>query len=138
MRTQLLSRARIPSQAYTDPLLHVFDEFDEDRDGQLTAHEVAQALRSRQVEISDAQAAMFVDAVSESHVVDRAHFRDLVMHMAAADLHSRRASAEQEGEDWVLCSWESDEEIQTRLHSWVDGITLAGGGGAPTRRAPRP
>ena len=53
---QLLARQRIPSGAYADPLGHIFDEFDADRDGALSAHEVAQALRSRNVAITDEQA----------------------------------------------------------------------------------
>jgi Ca2+-binding EF-hand superfamily protein len=53
---QLLARQRIPSGQYSNPLGHIFDEFDTDRDGLLTAHEVAEALRSRQVEITDEQA----------------------------------------------------------------------------------
>ena len=57
----MLARQRIPSQQYSDPLKHIFDEFDDDRNGYLSAHEVAQALRSRQVNISDDQAQMFID-----------------------------------------------------------------------------
>ena len=55
-RLQLLARQRIPSGQYSDPLGHIFDEFDRDRNGSLTAHEVAEALRSRQVQITDEQA----------------------------------------------------------------------------------
>ena len=41
--------------------MHIFNEFDTDGDGHITAHEVAAALRSRNVNISDEQAEMFVD-----------------------------------------------------------------------------
>ncbi|KAL4435913.1 hypothetical protein ABPG77_000675 [Micractinium sp. CCAP 211/92] len=130
----LLARQRIPSGAYSDPLSHIFDEFDQDRDGALTAAEVAAALRSRQVDITDEQAAMFVDVVDmEHHAISRDEFRELIMHMAAADLHSRRAAhaageggaaaAGQEGE-WVMSSWEQDEEIVSKLKSWTDNIML--------------
>ena len=53
---QLLARQRIPSGQYSDPLGHIFSEFDRDKDGSLTALEVAEALRSRNVDITDEQA----------------------------------------------------------------------------------
>jgi len=119
----ILARARIPSQQYTDPLKHVFDEFDVDKDGCLSAHEIGQALRSRDVRISDEQVDMFIDVVdlSHSHKVKLSEFRDFILHMAAADLHSRQE--EHEGE-WVRCTLESDDEIQEKLKSWVDHIML--------------
>ena len=99
---------------------------------------------------------MFIDAVDlERHAVTKDEFRDLILHMAAADLHSRRAAhaeqqvraggggedararrprapwpadppaahaaacppqgAQQEGGEWVMSSWEQDEEIVTKL-----------------------
>ncbi|KAL4458808.1 hypothetical protein ABPG75_013673 [Micractinium tetrahymenae] len=128
----LLARQRIPSGAYADPLSHIFDEFDVDRDGSLSAAEVAAALRSRQVDITDEQAAMFIDAVDmEHHAISKAEFRELIMHMAAADLHSRRqehAAGEGGGQaggeegEWVMSSWEQDEEIVAKLKSWTDNI----------------
>jgi hypothetical protein len=57
---QLLARAKIPSQQYSDPLMHIFDEFDTDGDNCLSAQEVAAALRTRSVMITDEQAEMFV------------------------------------------------------------------------------
>ncbi len=77
---------------------------------------------------------MFVDVVDmEHHAISRDEFRELIMHMAAADLHSRRAAhaageggaaaAGQEGE-WVMSSWEQDEEIVSKLKSWTDNIML--------------
>lgn len=65
---------------------------------------------------------------THSHKVSISEFRDLIMHMAAADLHSRRvehaeaAQGSEEGREWVASSWEEDEEVQTRLRSWVDHI----------------
>lgn len=129
----ILARQRIPSQQYSDPLAHIFTEVDRDGDGFITAHEVAQALRSRGVEISDDQAALFVDAVDPSqHRVSRAGWRELLLHMAAADLHSSRLEERQqqqqggepqeEEESWVQCSWESDEEVQTRLNAFIDRL----------------
>lgn len=119
----ILARARIPSQQYTDPLLHIFQEFDTNGDGYLTAVEVAEALRSRDVHITDEQVQMFIDAVdlTHSHKVQASEFRDLVLHMAAADLHSRK---EDHDGEWVRCSLESDDEIQEKLKSWVDHIML--------------
>lgn len=63
-RVQLLARQRIPSGAYADPLSHIFDEFDQNRDGSLTAAEVAAALRSRQVDITDEQAGVLAAILS--------------------------------------------------------------------------
>ena len=59
----MLARAQIPSQQYYDPLAHIFDEFDTDGSKTLSAGEVGKALRSRDVEITDAQVRMFVRAV---------------------------------------------------------------------------
>ncbi|PSC76285.1 UPF0396 -like [Micractinium conductrix] len=125
----LLARQRIPSGAYADPLSHIFDEFDRDQSGTLTAAEVAAALRSRQVEITDEQAAEFIDAVDmEHHAITKAQFRELIMHMAAADLHSRRSAhaageAETgEGNDWVMSSWEQDDEIVQKLKGWTEHL----------------
>lgn len=117
----ILARSRIPSQQYSDPLLHIFQEFDTNNDGCLTASEVGQALRSRDVHVTDEQVEMFIDAVdlTHSHTVQASEFRDLVLHMAAADLHSRKSQFEGE---WVRCSLESDDEIQEKLKSWIDHL----------------
>lgn len=45
----------------TDPLNHIFTEFDEDHDGYLDAEDVCSALRSRHVEITHEQAQMFLE-----------------------------------------------------------------------------
>jgi hypothetical protein len=58
----ILARARIPSQAYSDPLAHIFQEFDVDKDGSLSAAKVGRALRSRDVNITDEQVQMFIDS----------------------------------------------------------------------------
>ena len=49
-------------------------------------------------------------------------FRELVLHMAAADLHGRKQQAE--GGDWIRCTLESDDEIQEKLKSWVDNLLV--------------
>lgn len=120
---QILARSQIPSQQYNDPLMHIFDEVDADGDGSLSAHEVAEALRSRDVRITDEEAAMFIDVVdlNHSHKVERSEFRDLILHMAAADLHMRRQGADNTS-GYVMCSWERDDEIQARLKSWTDSL----------------
>lgn len=119
----LLARQRIPSGQYADPLGHIFDEFDKDRSGTLSAEEVAEALRSRNVNITDKQAEMFIDAVDfQRHAITKDEFRELIMHMAAADLHSRRSAQQQDGQEWVMSSWEQDEEIVTKLKSWTDHL----------------
>ena len=41
-------RRRIPSTLYQDPLQHVFDEFDEDGDGTLSADEVSPGATTRE------------------------------------------------------------------------------------------
>ncbi|GAB4821781.1 hypothetical protein N2152v2_008827 [Parachlorella kessleri] len=124
----LLARSRIPSQQYIDPLNHIFDEFDSDKDGHLCSREVAAALRSRGVDITPEQAQMFIEAVDldSNQTVEKSEFRDLILHMAAADLHSRRAAkarGHQAGSaSWDRMSWEDDEEIQLRLQSWVNRL----------------
>ena len=52
--------------------------------------------------------------------------RPPLQHMAAADLHSRRAQHEQQpgGGEWVMSSWEQDEEIVNKLKSWTDSLML--------------
>jgi Ca2+-binding EF-hand superfamily protein len=123
----LLSRSRIPSQQYSDPLMHIFDEVDADSDGALTASEVASALRSRNVNITEDQAAMFIDAVDLNHTkkVERHEFRDLILHMAAADLHFRKKEHDEEQDGaWVTCSLEEDEEIKERLKAWIDNLVF--------------
>lgn len=58
---QVLQRRRIPSSTLTDPLMRIFDEFDRDRDGHLSAAELAAALRSRKVDISEEVVQQFIE-----------------------------------------------------------------------------
>ena len=44
-----------------DPLMRIFDEFDKDHDGHLNAKELAAALRSRKVDISEDQVQQFIE-----------------------------------------------------------------------------
>lgn len=87
----------------------------------MSATEVGEALRSRNVRILDEQVQMFIDAVdlNSNHKVEKQEWRDLVMHMAAADLHSRKEEARSADMTWDRCSLESDEEIQDKLKSWT-------------------
>jgi hypothetical protein len=43
-------------------------EFDTNKDGSLEAHEVGEALRSRNVKISDEQVAMFIDGENKNYL----------------------------------------------------------------------
>lgn len=107
------------------PHAYILQEFDTNGDGCLEAHEVGEALRSRSVDITDEQVAMFIDAVdlTHAHQVHQSEFRDLILHMAAADLHSRQAMHDPENDgEWVRCTLESDDEIQDRLRNWIDNI----------------
>lgn len=57
--------------------------------------------------------------LSHSHTVKHSEFRDFILHLAAADLHSRQMEAEG---DWVKCTLESDDEIQEKLQSWITQV----------------
>ena len=55
---------RIPSMSTTnDPLMRIFDKFDRDRDGHLTAKELAAALQSRNVKVSEEQIQRFIEGM---------------------------------------------------------------------------
>lgn len=121
----ILARERIPSQQYSDPLGHIFEEFDSDGNLVLSAAEVGHALRSRDVEITDEQVAMFIDACLESsdeegmdhndvRGVKRDEFRDLIVHMAAADFQSSRMMSLGN----ASCSLETDDDVQEALDAW--------------------
>lgn len=83
-------RRRIPSQTYTDPLDHIFNEFDADNDGKLSAAEIAKALVSRGVDATEEQVQMFIEAsdTDKDHLVGRGEFASFIYHMASADLRS--------------------------------------------------
>jgi hypothetical protein len=59
--------------------------------------------------------------LKHTHKVKQSEFRDLVLHMAAADLHGRQSDLK---DDWIRCTLESDDEIQDKLKSWVDHIMM--------------
>eukprot|EP01026_Neomeris_dumetosa_P055806 TRINITY_DN5085_c0_g2_i8.p1 TRINITY_DN5085_c0_g2~~TRINITY_DN5085_c0_g2_i8.p1 ORF type:complete len:212 (+),score=19.09 TRINITY_DN5085_c0_g2_i8:71-637(+) len=77
-------RHHIPSQTFHDPLQRMFDEFDEDMDGHLNAKELAHALQSRNVDISEEQAQKFIDAADKSgnHLIEKEEFAELIHYMA--------------------------------------------------------
>lgn len=85
-------RRRIPSQTYNDPLDHIFNEFDEDGDGHLTAVEVANALKSRDVDITPEQVQMFIDVIDTNgnKTVERHEFSGLIFQMAVSDLKQHK------------------------------------------------
>lgn len=57
--------------------------------------------------------------LEDSHKIQQKDFRELILSMAAADLHGRRAQAKG---DWIRCTLESDDEIQDKLKGWVDTL----------------
>jgi hypothetical protein len=127
----ILAREKIPSQQYSDPLAHVFDEFDTDGNGALSASEVSSALQSRRVDISDDQVTMFMAALRyKEPVVKKEQFRDLIVHMAAADFQcSQLLKMEEsgaEGETSTVCTFESDEDVQRTLEAWRDSLLHSG------------
>lgn len=82
-------RRRIPSQLYNDPLRHLFNEFDADSDGHLTAVEISNALRSRDVKITPDQVQLFINIVDQDNneTIEQNEFADLIFHLASADLN---------------------------------------------------
>jgi Ca2+-binding EF-hand superfamily protein len=80
----------IPS-AKADPLSRIFSSFDTDQDGHLTAKEVAAALRSRNVDLTEAIVQKFIEAsdADSNDTVERDEFAALILHMASADLRSK-------------------------------------------------
>lgn len=61
--------------------------------------------------------------LTDSHRVSQADFRELILHMAAADLHGRKTDHYENCDgEWETCSLEGHEEIQLKLGSWLDKI----------------
>eukprot|EP00877_Chromochloris_zofingiensis_P001522 jgi/Chrzof1/11370/Cz05g34100.t1 len=81
-------RRRIPSQTYNDALDHIFNEFDIDSDGHLTAVEIAQALQSRGVDASADVVQEFIDVTDSNGngMVERHEFSKFIFELAKADL----------------------------------------------------
>lgn len=146
----MLARAQIPSQQYVDPLSHIFDEFDTDGNKVLAAAEVGRALRSRDVGITDDQVEMFIKAVfgEGATEVRRENFKELVMHMAMADFECAQmcgdvfSGEEGKAEGAVqavapqpkMCTFESDEDLQSDLESWRDALKNGAFGGTVAGR----
>jgi hypothetical protein len=90
-------RRLIPSSH--DPLLQIFDEFDRDSDGILSAPEIAQALRSRSVTINAEQAQWLIDTFEEnrtctlpgttaSATISRPEWSNFIYSLTIADMHA--------------------------------------------------
>lgn len=138
----ILAREKIPSQQYSDPLGHIFDEVDSNGDSRLSAREVGQALRSHDIEITDDQVSMFMKALrrvrgkenaspsssSEEDVcVEKKDFRDLIVHMAAADFQcSQLCENSFETESVTSCTIESDDDVQRTLEAWRSTLLHSG------------
>uniref|UniRef100_A0A7S0WWR4 EF-hand domain-containing protein n=1 Tax=Chlamydomonas leiostraca TaxID=1034604 RepID=A0A7S0WWR4_9CHLO len=83
-------RRRIPS-ATSDPLLHLFKEFDTDNDGLLTAEEIAKAFSSHGVTITETQVKSLIDEFEEGreHDIKLDEWVDFVYSLAVSDLHAK-------------------------------------------------
>jgi Ca2+-binding EF-hand superfamily protein len=73
---------------YKDPLSKLFDDFDADSDGSLTAGEITNALRSRGVQITAADVKDFISLVdrNENEKVEKEEFGNLVFALASAEM----------------------------------------------------
>eukprot|EP00798_Chlamydomonas_sp_ICE-L_P016931 gene16931-23201_t len=82
-------RRAIPSPTFKDPLLHMFDEFDADNDGILSANEIASALRSYGVDVHTDQVQQYISMFEESKAltISRNKFPEFVYSMSIADLN---------------------------------------------------
>lgn len=90
-------KRRIPSTTYNDPLQHLFNEFDLDNDGCLTAAEVAAALQQRNVEVTEEVVQRYIDEIDTNNngTVERHEWEHFIFHMASVDLrHANMASQE--------------------------------------------
>lgn len=123
----------IPAQGPKPPLERIFDAFDADGDGELTPSEIAAALRSRGVDITEEVARKFVQASDEDNneTVEKAHFGTLVLLMASADLRVKMISEnnyeyipECDGDDCEI-EWDDNGEIRlpTAPHCQSDATT---------------
>lgn len=136
----ILAREKIPSQQYSDPLGHIFDEVDSNGDSVLSASEVGEALRSHDIEITDDQVAMFMRAMrtigrdkaslssDEQEVcVEKKYFRDLIVHMAAADFQCTQLCENAfDSETVTSCTFESDDDVQRTLEAWRTRLLHSG------------
>lgn len=135
----ILAREKIPSQQYSDPLGHIFDEVDANGDCVLSASEVGQALRSHDIEITDDQVAMFMkamkrlsggssdDDIQDQVSVEKKDFRDLIVHMAAADFQCAQLCENAfDSESVTSCTFESDDDVQRTLEAWRTGLLHSG------------
>lgn len=133
----ILAREKIPSQQYSDPLGHIFDEVDANGDSRLSAGEVGQALRSHDIEITDDQVSMFMKALSRARreengseddvCVEKKDFRDLIVHMAAADFQcSQLCENSFETDSVTSCTIESDDDVQRTLEAWRSALLHSG------------
>lgn len=110
----------IPAWGQKPPLERIFDAFDADRDGHLTPGEVAAALSSRGVDLSEAVARKFVEAsdANNNETVEKDEFGTLIILMASADLRKRQDSQmheepmpECEGDECEI-EWDDDGEVR--------------------------
>lgn len=85
-------RRRIPSSLYKDPLAKLFEQFDADQDGSLTAEEITTALNSRGVEISTEDVKEFIRLAdkNDNEQIEKAEFAPFVFALANAEMQAGR------------------------------------------------
>jgi Ca2+-binding EF-hand superfamily protein len=81
-------KSHVPAVYYKDPLQGLFDSFDANDDGFLSASEILDALRANDIDITLEQVTLFVDAADTNMdgLIDLVEFEQLLHDMAKADL----------------------------------------------------
>ena len=80
-------RKHVPASVYCDPLCELFDEFDQDNDGHLTATEIHDVLQGQGVSISCDQVRSFIrDADADGNEqIEKEEFETFLYGLANAD-----------------------------------------------------
>eukprot|EP00898_Chlorokybus_atmophyticus_P001880 jgi/Chlat1/2693/Chrsp180S02871 len=94
MSTVWERRRKIPPvPTKKDPLQSLFDEFDENGDGSISAKELTTALQNQGVKITEAQATKFITKADGdgNKTIERSEFEQLLKALSAQDLKTRQA-----------------------------------------------
>lgn len=97
-------RSNIPSSNFKDPLLNIFDEFDTDSTGELTAEQIAKALNSYSVAVSTEQVQWYITRFEEHQQkkftsISRQEFPMFIFSMAIGDLHAHPEAVRESSEE---------------------------------------